>query len=118
MQPDGVEVKLNSFYASPNEWGPLIQAGVAQAQLPHALAEIESGHAVDFGPFVATSGGVGTARGRQMGWTEISKISSIQGRISIRAGRGRPISAQVRRVRDLYLFLALAQRLQPAADVV
>ncbi|MFJ9953487.1 DUF6585 family protein [Kitasatospora sp. NPDC091207] len=107
------EVAEKGKFANPREWGPAVQQEVTRAQLPRAVATLNSGGRLEFGRLWVTRDGLGSAR-ESAQWHEIQEIKVFSGFVKIRvAGRWRALtSAAVSTIPNFFVFLALAEHLR------
>ncbi|MGV9271047.1 DUF6585 family protein [Kitasatospora sp. NPDC003701] len=107
------EVAQKGRFANPQEWGPAVQQAVTRAQLPRAVAILNSGERLDFGRLWVTRDGVGSAR-ESTPWHEIQEIKVFSGFVKLKvAGRWRaPAGAAVSTIPNFFVFLALAEHLR------
>ncbi|MEV6208268.1 DUF6585 family protein [Kitasatospora sp. NPDC051914] len=104
---DGVgEVAEPGRFTDPREWGPAVQDAVTRARLPAAIAALASDGRHE----------VGSAR-ESARWQEIQEIKVFDGVIRLKvAGRWRALtSAAVSTTPNVFVFLALAERLREHA---
>ncbi|MEW2497746.1 DUF6585 family protein [Streptomyces nodosus] len=110
---DGTRLKVTDFYAQPEHWGPAVQQEITRAQLPGLLTALEQGRTLAYGSLTVSLGGVATAKG-SLTWSEIEKIDMAQGMLLLcKSGKKLPWArVQIKKVPNLFLFLALADRLR------
>ncbi|WP_306359844.1 DUF6585 family protein [Nocardia sp. CC227C] len=97
------------------EWGPEIDRAVTAAQLPRALATLESGGRLDFAPFWMTSTEIGVGH-RAVSWARISGIVVHKGWVSVRIrGESLPLeSLPADVIGNFTLFRTVAERMRTA----
>ncbi|MEU5424960.1 DUF6585 family protein [Streptomyces olivoreticuli] len=95
------------------QWGPEIQKGILRTQGQTALERLGRGETLRFGHVSLDRNSV-SYKGKSAAWTEITEVSVSNASVWIRDARGRSLlnAASVRKVANLYLFLALADRLR------
>ncbi|MGW4823065.1 DUF6585 family protein [Streptomyces sp. NPDC004227] len=110
---DGTTLKVTDFYGRPECWGPAFQQEITRAQLPGLLTELEQGRTLAYGSLSVNLGGVATAKG-SLTWAEIEKVEISQGMLVLRKpGKKLPwAQVQVKKIPNLFLFLALVDRLR------
>ncbi|WP_431677192.1 DUF6585 family protein [Kitasatospora sp. KL5] len=114
---DGVgEVAEPGKFTNPREWGPAVQDAVTRARLPAAIAALASDGRLEFGRLWLTRHEVGSAR-ESARWHEIQEVKVFDGVIRLKvAGRWRALtSAAVSTTPNVFVFLALAERLREHA---
>lgn len=96
------------------EWGGRIMEDATRARLPGAVAKLNAGQTLDFGPLSVT--GQTVSDGRQvLPWAQVEQVVVHNGMIAVQgpaAGR-RLIGHPVELVTDLGVFLTLADTLRP-----
>jgi hypothetical protein len=109
----GKTTKITGFYEKPDEWGPLIQTEILRAQLPRALAALDAGTNLQFGPLTINRGGIATSS-KSLRWNEIENIDLFQGYLRIKqAGRWlRWSSRPVSQIPNFFVFLTAANQLR------
>jgi len=110
---DGTTLKVTDFYAQPERWGPAIQQEITRAQLPGLFAGLEQGRTLAYGSLSVNLGGVATTKG-SLTWQEIEKVDISQG-VLVLHKRGKRLpwaSVPVKRIPNLFLFLALVDQLR------
>ncbi|MBF6236819.1 DUF6585 family protein [Nocardia otitidiscaviarum] len=97
------------------EWGTEIDRAVTAAQLPRALATLESGGRLDFAPFWMTSTEIGVEH-RSVSWARVSGIVLHKGWISVRIrGESLPLeSLPADLIGNFTLFRTVAERMRSA----
>ncbi|MER6400953.1 DUF6585 family protein [Kitasatospora sp. NPDC001603] len=110
------EVAEKGRFSNPREWGPALQQAVTRAQLPGAVAALDSGGRLEFGRLWLTVDAVGSAR-ESAQWQEIQEIKVFDGFVKLRvAGRWRALThAAVSTIPNFFVFLALAEHLRRSA---
>ncbi|WP_342760382.1 DUF6585 family protein [Nocardia arthritidis] len=108
----GVQLELRGNLEHPQDWGPAIQSGVADAQLPLMWSAVQAGQRVEFGPFWITLSEFGTAR-KSVAWNQIEEIKIYDGSVVVQVVGQLLIlaSAEVRDIPNLLVFRALADHL-------
>ncbi|MFI6472727.1 DUF6585 family protein [Streptomyces sp. NPDC050516] len=109
----GTQVTLREGYAQPHEWGPAIQQAVTQAQLPQAVAELNAGRRLEFGPLWLTPTEIGSGD-KSTPWPQVEEVAVKDGYVRIRvAGRWSALSmTAVSRIPNFLVFHALADHLR------
>ncbi|GAA3194932.1 DUF6585 family protein [Actinocorallia longicatena] len=99
--------------AGHQEWGRAIQENVTRAQLPKAVASLNSGGRVDFGKLWVTREEVGSARSTAQ-WNEIEELRVVQGFLKLKvAGKWRSVvHVAVAGIPNFFVFLTLADQLR------
>ncbi|MFF4405855.1 DUF6585 family protein [Streptomyces sp. NPDC001262] len=107
----GERVTLRGGFADPQEWGPAIQRAVTVARFPQALARLDAGQRLDFGPLWMTAAEIGSG-GKSVPWQQVEEIAVQDGYVKVRvAGRWSSLTmTPVRRIPNLFVFRALADR--------
>lgn len=107
----GEDVILRGGFAGPEEWGPAIQRAVTVARFPRALAQLEAGQRLDFGPLWMTASEIGSG-GTSVPWQQVEEITVKDGYVKLRvAGRWSSLTAtSVRLIPNFFVFRALADR--------
>ncbi|WP_405164013.1 hypothetical protein OG203_02500 [Nocardia sp. NBC_01499] len=108
----GAQVELRGNLEHPQDWGPAIQSGVADAQTPMMWSTVQSGQRVEFGPFWMTLSEFGSAR-KSVPWNQIERIKIGDGSVVV-AVVGQLLimaSAEVRDIPNFLIFRALAAHL-------
>ncbi|MGW2813571.1 DUF6585 family protein [Streptomyces sp. NPDC001415] len=109
----GTQIVLQAGYAQPHEWGPAIQQAVTEAQLPQAVAQLNAGRRLEFGPLWLTPTEIGSG-GKSTPWSQVEEVAVKDGFVRIRvAGRWSALSmTAVSRIPNFLVFRALADHLQ------
>lgn len=113
--PEGNKTKITNFYDKPDEWGPAIQIAITGAQLPAAIAALEAGAELHFGPLTVNRGGVATST-KSIRWDEIQDIDVNAGYLRIKKAASwirwsaKPVSA----IPNFFVFLSVANHLRQA----
>ncbi|MFE2283826.1 DUF6585 family protein [Streptomyces sp. NPDC059443] len=109
----GEQMTLSGGFANPQEWGPVIQLAVTEAQFPQAADRIIAGQRLDFGPLWLTSAEIGSGD-KSVPWPQIEEVSVQDGFVRVRvAGRWSSLTTTpVRRIPNFFIFRALTERLQ------
>lgn len=99
------------------QWGGRIMDDAARARLPGAVAKLNAGQTLTFGPFSVTAQTVGDGR-QVLPWAQVEQVWVRDGMIALQgptAGKQprRLIGHQVDQVADLGVFLTLADLLRP-----
>ncbi|MGW1195180.1 DUF6585 family protein [Streptomyces sp. NPDC002536] len=107
----GESVILRGGFADPQEWGQAIQRAVTVARFPQALARLDAGQRLDFGPLWMTSSEIGSG-GKSVPWQQVEEIAVKDGYVKVRvAGRWSSLTmTSVRRIPNFFVFRALADR--------
>lgn len=112
----GEELRLQDYSqgGAPNaaRWGAVIQHAVVTAQVPAAAGRLSKGDTVAFDELWLRSKEFGVA-GNSVRWSQISQIAVQDGKLRIHA-KGRWLtltSTPVRKIPNIYVFLALAHQL-------
>ncbi|MFD3353665.1 DUF6585 family protein [Streptomyces fradiae] len=79
-------------FERPEEWWPGIRRAVTAAQAPSALAALEGGGRLVFGPVWITADEVG-AGGGVLRWSQVRRIEVLEGSVTVRAAGRRPLRA-------------------------
>ncbi|WP_329582544.1 hypothetical protein OG500_21280 [Kitasatospora sp. NBC_01250] len=103
-------------FENPGTWGGEIQQQVTAAQLPLALAAVQAGQTLQFGPYTVSAERL-TAGSKAVGWSEVQAISTEKGHLTVkRQGRWLNMTATpVRRIPNFFVFRTLADRLVESA---
>ncbi|MFI9724267.1 DUF6585 family protein [Streptomyces sp. NPDC052396] len=96
-----------------SSWGPEIQKGVLRTQGAPALERLERGETLAFGRVSVDRNSV-SFKGKTARWAEIGEVSVSNALVRFRDTRGRSLlgGVDVPEVPNLYLLLALADRLR------
>lgn len=107
----GERVILRGGFADPQEWGPAIQRAVTVARFPQALARLDAGQRLDFGPLWMTASEIGSG-GKSVPWQQVEEIAVKDGYVKVRvAGRWSSLTmTSVRLIPNFFVFRALADR--------
>jgi hypothetical protein len=103
-------------FQDPQIWGPEIQQQVTAAQLLPALAAVQAGRTLEFGPFALTAERL-SAGEKSVAWSEVQEITTKNGFLSVKQ-QGRWLKMSVRtvsRIPNFFLFRMLAEHLVEAA---
>lgn len=116
IDPAGQTLGLAGGFHRPEEWGQAIQQAVTDAQLPRAVAAIQSGGSLSFGDISLNRETV-WASGKSVPWTRIQEIKVKDGRVSLRVeGKWLALTTtMVRSIPNFFVFYALAERLRLSA---
>jgi hypothetical protein len=95
--------------------GPIIRR-TTEALLPQALADLQAGRTLPFGPLRLGLQGIGRER-KLVPWPNVTRVLVANGQVQVlAAGRLRSAAtAAVEHIPNYLLLLALAERLQPRA---
>ncbi|WNF28649.1 hypothetical protein RI138_18420 [Streptomyces sp. C11-1] len=99
----------------PHLWGDHIQGRVTQAQLGGAIARVQQGESVNFGPYTVNRDGVSDKK-YSAAWPEIIEIGFGAGAFMFNGHQRRstvPEGAEVFRIPNLDLFVKLCRHLSP-----
>ncbi|GLY79758.1 DUF6585 family protein [Actinoallomurus iriomotensis] len=116
IDPAGETLGLAGGFHRPEEWGKAIQQAVTDAQLPRAVATIQSGGTLSFGDISLNRETV-SASGKSVPWRRIQEIKVKDGQVSLRV-EGKWLSltrTMVRSIPNFFVFYALAERLRLSA---
>jgi hypothetical protein len=108
----GAQVELRGNLEHPQDWGPAIQSGVADAQIPLVWSTVQAGRKAEFGPFWMTFSELGSAR-KSVPWSQIERINIDDGSVVVDVV-GRLLfmmHAEVRDIPNFPVFRTLAQHL-------
>ena len=84
---DGVpadEIRRGPAFIHEGQWGPVIQRGIAEAQLPGIVAAIASGESARFGKFTLDSAGA-TIKRRLYPWSRVGELELLNGTVWLHA---------------------------------
>ncbi|MBF6327549.1 DUF6585 family protein [Nocardia transvalensis] len=114
----GTPIVLRGGIERPHEWGPAIERGIVDTQLPRARTVIEADGRVDFESFWLTATEIGAGR-ESVPWSEVAEIAVVGGWLSVRvAGRSQPLeSLPVSLVPNYAVFRALTEWLRVASEI-
>ncbi|MET3984667.1 hypothetical protein ABIC27_002543 [Streptomyces sp. PvR034] len=106
-------VVQGALFLWPNVWGEHIMQAVTRAQLPGALATIESGGTVGFGAYKVDRQCL-SGRKHSAPWSDITDISSFSGTLIFNGSLKRTTvdSADFQNIANPDLFLHLCRRLK------
>lgn len=113
MFADGRQIKLNNFTTDMRNFGPMLQEGTTAGLLPGALAAVNGGQTLTFGPFSIARGGI-SAKGKNLvAWQEM-KVKVENGSVVLTENGRRWAYARIecRKVPNLYVMLGLIARLR------
>ncbi|RAG83939.1 hypothetical protein DN069_19455 [Streptacidiphilus pinicola] len=112
--PDGRSSKLTQFYENIPHLMQTVQQGVVEAQLPRALATVQAGYPVPFGPFSVTQQGLICDAKTTVTWPLLDRIVVRQGVVRIMVhGRRTPQAAKgIFRIPNYGLFLTLVSNVR------
>ncbi|HEU5368704.1 MAG TPA: DUF6585 family protein [Ktedonobacterales bacterium] len=112
QRADGVKIVLTEMFRKVNQLGEQIQREVTSRLAPQALAAINAGQTLSFGPFNLSRQGLATSKG-MIPWSEAQQVSANRGLVMIQRrgqSRGAPYGG-VDKVPNLYVFLFVADAL-------
>lgn len=114
--PDGRSSKVTQFYDNVQHLMQAVQQGVVEAQLPRALATVQAGYPVPFGPFTVTQQGLVCDSKGTVTWPLLDRVTVGQGsvRIMVHGRRTAMAVKPVARIPNFSLFLALMSNLRAA----
>ncbi|MCC9309514.1 hypothetical protein LN042_20935 [Kitasatospora sp. RB6PN24] len=103
-------------FEAPDTWGTEIQQQVTAVQLPPALATIQAGLTLEFGPFAVNAERL-SAGGKSVAWSEVQEIRTNKGYLSIKQqGRWLNMTTKaVSQIPNFFVFRTLADLLVEAA---
>jgi hypothetical protein len=107
--PDGRSSKLTQFYDNIPHLAQALQQGVVEAQLGRALATVQAGYPVAFGPFTVTGQGLVCGQKSTVTWPLLDRITVSQGavRVMVHGRRTALVAKPVAQIPNFGLFLAL-----------
>ena len=105
---DGVEIGITQMFRNGSQLGTQIQREVTNRLTPAALAAVNAGQSLPFGPFSVSWQGLGTSRG-MIPWNMVQQVSANRGMVIIqqRGQRGKSYGG-VDKVPNLYVFFGVA----------
>jgi hypothetical protein len=107
----GHSEKLTELYDRIDGLGRAIQSGVARAQLPGVLAELEGGREVVLGDLRLSRAAVGL-RNATLPWAEVNSIEIRGDYLAVeRIGKRIASTIVVKKIPNLFLFLAAANHM-------
>ncbi|MFC4908741.1 DUF6585 family protein [Actinomadura gamaensis] len=109
----GEQVTLRGGFANPEQWGPAIQQAVTDAQLPQAVARLQAGQRLEFGPLWLTPDEVGSGT-KSVPWHQVDEVKVSNGLVSLRVtGKWLSLSTtSVSRIPNFFVFIAVANYLR------
>ncbi|MEU5049245.1 DUF6585 family protein [Streptomyces sp. NPDC021096] len=100
------------FIVYEGQWGPEIQKGVLRTQGNAALERLQRGETLTYGSVSFDRNSV-SIKGKSVGWTEVAATQVLHGSLYFNNARNRGVlSCAVPKVANLYLLIALADRLK------
>ncbi|TDC59582.1 hypothetical protein E1258_17525 [Micromonospora sp. KC207] len=115
---DGTRVNLEKPpLAGGDQLSQTIEERVTAVMLPAALAALEAGERLPFGPLVATPAGLTTGQG-VLAWADLhtARVNRLRIRLAP-TGPGPSISVRVRTVPNALVLIGLVHRLAPHATI-
>ncbi|GGK04550.1 hypothetical protein GCM10011583_40410 [Streptomyces camponoticapitis] len=114
---DGEQIVLRcGDFGLPEVWGPVIRRAVTDAQMPPALAALERGERLVFGPVWITADEIGSRR-TSLRWARVQRIEILNGSVAVRAaGRWQVWGTAGSGIPNLCVFRALAEHLAGAEE--
>jgi hypothetical protein len=112
---DGAEYAFTSVQGPrAAQFGKMVLSETTSRMLPRALARLQAGETIDFGPFKVDSTGL-TFDGHRCPWPEVRTLSLRKGNVIIEGlGQDRaPAVVSLEAVDNGHIFLALVQRKAP-----
>jgi hypothetical protein len=109
---DGRKVKLTHLTTDMAALGPVIQTGVAAAQVPRAIEVLRQGQIIYFGEIGLSVEGITVNQKEPVPWAE-SGVNVAQGYVRVfRAGKRMPVgNVAAKKIPNLATFLTLVDRL-------
>ncbi|MFH8801243.1 DUF6585 family protein [Streptomyces sp. NPDC017936] len=108
---DGRIVLRHGDFDRPREWWPGIRRAVTEAQVPRALAALDRGARLVFGPVWITADEVGSGR-TALRWAQVQRVEVLNGSVAVRAaGRWQVWATAASGIPNLCVLHALAERL-------
>ena len=106
---DGVEVRITQQFRNGMQLGTQIQREATSRLTPAALAAVNAGQTLQFGPFSVSRQGLATSRG-MIPWNEVQQVSANRGMVVIqqRGQRKGKTYGMVYKVPNLYVFFNVA----------
>lgn len=96
----------------PEVWGPEIRRAVTHAHVLRALAALERGERLNFGPVWVTRDKVGSRR-TSLRWPQVQRVEVLHGSVVIRtSGRWQVLGARASRIPNDCVLHALAEYLR------
>jgi hypothetical protein len=114
---DGYTTRITHFYQDIAELGNAIAERVTAVALPRAVDAVRAGQTVTFGDLSLNLSGIAAAGKGAVPWSEIQKVNVYNGQVSVsRQGKWLSWSSQqAKDIPNLFVFLALANRLAAGA---
>jgi hypothetical protein len=85
VDPRGARLKVTNTFVGVNLFAQTVQQQVTRAQLPAALAALEAGETLRFGPLSLNREGIDTKREGLIAWRRIRRIEPVSINLLIRA---------------------------------
>jgi len=106
---DGVEVRITQQFRNGMQLGTQIQREATSRLTPAALAAVNAGQTLQFGPFSVSRQGLATPKGL-IPWNEVQQVSANRGLVVIqqRGQRKSKTYGMVYKVPNLYVFFNVA----------
>ncbi|HEU5198352.1 MAG TPA: DUF6585 family protein [Ktedonobacterales bacterium] len=106
---DNVEVRITQQFRNGMQLGTQIQREATNRLTPAALAAVNAGQTLQFGPFSVSRQGLGTSRG-MIPWNEVQQVSANRGIVVIqqRGQRKGKTYGMVYKVPNMYVFFNVA----------
>lgn len=113
---DGRKVVLNDRITSIERLGEIISEMVTRVKLPEALASIQAGNTLSFGPLSVSLQGVSNGK-ETLSWEQVTAFQVSSGIITVRKG-GKWLSwsaVPVAKIPNVFVFLALVDAIRKQA---
>jgi hypothetical protein len=109
---DGVEIAITQMFRNGMQLGTQIQRETTNRLTSAALAAVNAGQTLPFGPFSVSRQGLGTSRG-VIPWHEVQQVSANRGIVVIqqRGQRRGKTYGGVSKVPNLYVFFNVANHI-------
>jgi hypothetical protein len=106
---DGVEIIIDQKFRNGSQLGTQIQRKATSRLTPAALAAVNAGQTLPFGPFSVSRQGLATSKGL-IPWNEVQQVSANRGMVVIqqRGQRKGKTYGVVYKVPNLYVFFNVA----------
>ena len=106
---DSVEVRITQQFRNGIQLGTQVQREATNRLTPAALAAVNAGQTLPFGPFSVSRQGLGTPKGL-IPWNEVQQVSANRGFVAIqqRGQRKSKTYGMVYKVPNLYVFFNVA----------
>ncbi|MFE6924043.1 DUF6585 family protein [Nocardia sp. NPDC057663] len=111
--PAGQHFVIDSSFVHADQWGQWIQQAVTEAQLPQALAAVQSGHRLGFGDIWLTASEIG-ARNKSVPWHQVQGLRTVSGyaEISVEDRWFGLNSTSIADIPNFFVLHALVERLR------